>query len=102
MINIIVWILDFWPTSQPTNTQLSLSRAGASAVTGGAQHVAGPLAGAQGAPVVPQGTLQQPTQQAQALPPMGISLSQTGKSIKPCDFRYFNLFTRTIKLKRAG
>ncbi|KAK9303146.1 hypothetical protein QLX08_005097 [Tetragonisca angustula] len=66
----------YWPTGQP-NTPLSLSRAGASAVTGGAQHVAGPLAGAQGAPVVPQGTLQQPTQQAQPLPPMGISLSQT-------------------------
>ncbi|XP_078052636.1 eukaryotic translation initiation factor 4 gamma isoform X2 [Augochlora pura] len=65
----------FW-TSQPTNPQLSLSRAGASAVTGGAQHVAGPLAGAQGAPVVPQGTLQQSTQQAQPLPAMGISLSQ--------------------------
>ncbi|XP_076376961.1 eukaryotic translation initiation factor 4 gamma isoform X2 [Megalopta genalis] len=65
----------FWP-GQPTNPQLSLSRAGASAVTGGAQHVAGPLAGAQGAPVVPQGTLQQSTQQAQPLPAMGISLSQ--------------------------
>nr|XP_031840128.1 eukaryotic translation initiation factor 4 gamma 3-like [Nomia melanderi] len=66
----------FWP-GQPANTPLSLSRAGASAVTGGAQHVGGPLAGAQGAPVVPQGTLQQPTQQAQPLPAMGISLSQT-------------------------
>ncbi|XP_043800130.1 eukaryotic translation initiation factor 4 gamma 3-like isoform X4 [Apis laboriosa] len=66
----------YWPTGQPPNTPL-ISRAGASAVTGGAQHVAGPLAGAQGAPVVPQGTLQQPTQQAQPLPPMGISLSQT-------------------------
>ncbi|XP_076181960.1 eukaryotic translation initiation factor 4 gamma isoform X3 [Ptiloglossa arizonensis] len=68
----------FWPTGQPANTTLNLSRAGASAVTGGAQHVAGPLAGAQGAPVVPQGTLQQPTPQTQPLPPMGISLSQTG------------------------
>ncbi|XP_076664476.1 eukaryotic translation initiation factor 4 gamma isoform X6 [Andrena cerasifolii] len=67
----------FWPTGQPANTPLGLSRAGASAVTGGAQHVTGPLAGAQGAPVVPQGSLQQPTQQAQPLPPMGISLSQT-------------------------
>ncbi|CAL7944670.1 unnamed protein product [Xylocopa violacea] len=67
----------YWPTSQPANTPLSLRSAGASAVTGGAQHVAGPLAGAQGAPVVPQGTLQQPTQQPQPLPPMAISLSQT-------------------------
>ncbi|XP_076249202.1 eukaryotic translation initiation factor 4 gamma [Calliopsis andreniformis] len=67
----------YWTTGQPANTPLGLSRAGASAVTGGAQHVAGPLAGAQGAPVVPQGTLQQPTQQAQPLPTMGISLSQT-------------------------
>ncbi|CAK9810287.1 Eukaryotic translation initiation factor 4 gamma 3 [Anthophora quadrimaculata] len=66
----------YWSTGQPPNTPLSLSRAATSAVTGGAQHVAGPLAGAQGAPVVPQGTLQQPTQQAQALPPLGISLSQ--------------------------
>lgn len=78
LINIICSFIDYWPTGQP-NTPLSLSRAGASAVTGGAQHVAGPLAGAQGAPVVPQGTLQQPTQQAQPLPPMGISLSQTGE-----------------------
>ncbi|XP_019698474.2 eukaryotic translation initiation factor 4 gamma 1 isoform X4 [Harpegnathos saltator] len=61
----------------PSNT-MSLTRASAaSAVSGGAQHVAGPLAGAQGAPVVPQGTLQQPTQQTQTLPPMGIPLTQT-------------------------
>ncbi|XP_076646708.1 eukaryotic translation initiation factor 4 gamma isoform X1 [Halictus rubicundus] len=66
----------YWP-GQPANPQLSLSRAGASAVTGGAQHVTGPLAGTQGAPVVPQGTIQQSTQQAQPLPAMGISLSQT-------------------------
>ena len=58
---------------------MSLTRASTSAVSGGAQHVAGPLAGTQGAPVVPQGTLQQPTQQAQPLPPMGIPLSQTGR-----------------------
>lgn len=76
----IFYFIDYWPTGQPTNTPLGLSRAGANAVTGGAQHVAGPLAGAQGAPVVPQGTLQQPTQQTQPLPSMGISLSQTGKS----------------------
>ncbi|XP_018344628.1 PREDICTED: eukaryotic translation initiation factor 4 gamma 3 isoform X1 [Trachymyrmex septentrionalis] len=56
---------------------MSLTRASTSAVSGGAQHVAGPLAGTQGAPVIPQGTLQQPTQQAQPLPPMGIPLSQT-------------------------
>ncbi|XP_076621218.1 eukaryotic translation initiation factor 4 gamma isoform X1 [Colletes latitarsis] len=67
----------FWPAGQPANAPLNLNRPGASAVTGGAQHVTGPLAGAQGAPVVQQGTLQQPTQQAQPLPPMGISLSQT-------------------------
>jgi len=60
---------------------MSLTRASTSAVSGGAQHVAGPLAATQGAPVVPQGTLQQPTQQAQSLPPMGIPLSQTGTSI---------------------
>lgn len=57
---------------------MSLTRASASAVSGGAQHVAGPLTGAQGAPVVPQGTLQQPAQQTQTLPPMGIPLTQTG------------------------
>lgn len=59
---------------------MSLTRASAaSAVSGGAPHVTGPLAGAQGAPVVPQGTLQQATaQQAQPLPPMSIPLSQTG------------------------
>ncbi|KAL6260894.1 hypothetical protein P5V15_008422 [Pogonomyrmex californicus] len=56
---------------------MSLTRASTSAVSGGGQHVAGPLAGTQGAPVVPQGTLQQPAQQAQPLPPMGIPLSQT-------------------------
>ncbi|XP_014477093.1 PREDICTED: eukaryotic translation initiation factor 4 gamma 3-like isoform X2 [Dinoponera quadriceps] len=60
----------------PSNT-MSLTRASASAVSGGAQHVAGPLTGGQGAPVVPQGTLQQPAQQTQALPPMGIPLTQT-------------------------
>ncbi|XP_017890862.1 eukaryotic translation initiation factor 4 gamma 3-like isoform X3 [Ceratina calcarata] len=65
------------PYFYPTATTPLISRPGASAVTGGAQHVTGPLAGAQGAPVVPQGTLQQPTQQAQPLPPMGISLSQS-------------------------
>ncbi|KAG7197148.1 hypothetical protein KM043_007233 [Ampulex compressa] len=66
----------FWSTGQPPNAPLSINRASANAVSGGSQHVAGPLAGAQGAPVVPQGTLQQSTQQAQPLPPMGISLSQ--------------------------
>ncbi|XP_011331702.1 eukaryotic translation initiation factor 4 gamma 3 isoform X2 [Ooceraea biroi] len=55
---------------------MGLTRTNASAVSGGAQHVPGPLAGTQGAPVVPQGTLQPPTQQAQSLPPMGIPLSQ--------------------------
>ncbi|XP_012530181.1 eukaryotic translation initiation factor 4 gamma 3 isoform X2 [Monomorium pharaonis] len=56
---------------------MSLTRASTSAVSGGAQHVANPLASTQGAPVVPQGTLQQPTQQAQSLPTMGIPLPQT-------------------------
>jgi len=64
---------------------MSLTRASTSAVSGGAQHVAGPLAATQGAPVVPQGTLQQPTQQAQSLPPMGIPLSQTGTFSNLCD-----------------
>ncbi|XP_012235318.2 eukaryotic translation initiation factor 4 gamma 3 isoform X2 [Linepithema humile] len=59
------------------SSNMNLTRTSTSAVSGGAQHVAGPLTGAQGAPVVPQGTLQQPTQQAQPLPPMGIPLSQT-------------------------
>lgn len=68
------FLTDYYAAS---NT-MSLTRASTSAVSGGAQHVAGPLAGTQGAPVVPQGTLQQPTQQAQPLPPMGIPLSQTG------------------------
>lgn len=56
---------------------MNLTRASTSAVSGGAQHVTGPLGGAQGAPVVPQGTLQQPAQQTQTLPPMGIPLTQT-------------------------
>lgn len=56
---------------------MSLTRASSNTISGGAQHVAGPLAATQGAPVVPQGSLQQPAQQAQPLPPMGIPLSQT-------------------------
>lgn len=60
------------------SSNMNLTRTSTSAVSGGTQHVASPLTGAQGAPVVPQGTLQQPTQQAQPLPPMGIPLSQTG------------------------
>ncbi|XP_039302709.1 eukaryotic translation initiation factor 4 gamma 3 [Solenopsis invicta] len=59
-----------------TSNTMSLTRASTSAVSGGAQHVPGPMAGTQ-APVVPQGTLQQPTQQAQTLPPMSMPLSQT-------------------------
>ncbi|XP_011251008.1 eukaryotic translation initiation factor 4 gamma 3 isoform X6 [Camponotus floridanus] len=61
-----------------TSNTMSLGRPSTSAVSGGAQHVANPLASAQGAPVVPQGTLQQPTQQAQPLPTMGIPLTQAG------------------------
>lgn len=61
-----------------TSNTMSLGRPSTSAVSGGAQHVANPLASAQGAPVVPQGTLQQPTQQAQSLPTMGIPLTQAG------------------------
>lgn len=73
-LKMIYFPIDYYAAS---NT-MSLTRASTSAVSGGAQHVAGPLAGTQGAPVVPQGTLQQSTQQAQPLPPMGIPLSQTG------------------------
>ncbi|XP_032674035.1 eukaryotic translation initiation factor 4 gamma 3-like isoform X4 [Odontomachus brunneus] len=69
------------PSHQPgyfysPSSTMSL-RSNASAVSGGAQHVPGPLAGAQGAPVVPQGALQQPAQQTQTLPPMGIPLTQS-------------------------
>lgn len=71
---VIYFSTDYYTAS---NT-MSLTRASTSAVSGGAQHVAGPLAGTQGAPVVPQGTLQQPTQQAQPLPSMGIPMSQAG------------------------
>ncbi|XP_070158179.1 eukaryotic translation initiation factor 4 gamma isoform X5 [Polyergus mexicanus] len=59
-----------------TSNTMNLGRPSTSAVSGGAQHVANPLASAQGAPVVPQGTLQQPTQPAQPLPTMGIPLTQ--------------------------
>ncbi|XP_070158177.1 eukaryotic translation initiation factor 4 gamma isoform X3 [Polyergus mexicanus] len=61
-----------------TSNTMNLGRPSTSAVSGGAQHVANPLASAQGAPVVPQGTLQQPTQPAQPLPTMGIPLTQAG------------------------
>lgn len=58
---------------------MNISRASANAVSGGAQHVGGPLAGAPGAGGVPQGTLQQPSQQPQPIPSMAIPLAQTGK-----------------------
>ncbi|KAL6431458.1 hypothetical protein ACFW04_007220 [Cataglyphis niger] len=61
-----------------TSNTMNLGRPSTSAVSGGAQHVTNPLASAQGAPVVPQGTLQQPTQTAQPLPTMGIPLQQAG------------------------
>lgn len=57
---------------------MNLSRASANAVSGGTQHVSGPLAGAQTTPGVPQGTLQQQTQQPQTIPPMAIALTQPG------------------------
>ncbi|XP_024939403.1 eukaryotic translation initiation factor 4 gamma 1 isoform X9 [Cephus cinctus] len=62
---------------QTPSAPINLGRPGAGAVSGGAQHVGGPLAGAQGATVVPQGTIPQPTQQPQPIPPMAIPLTQT-------------------------
>ncbi|XP_043492134.1 eukaryotic translation initiation factor 4 gamma 3-like isoform X5 [Polistes fuscatus] len=47
---------------------LGINRSSATAVSGGAQHVGSALGGAQGAAMVPQGTLQQTTQQPQPLP----------------------------------
>lgn len=75
--NYVKWscfLTDYYATSNTMN----LGRPSTSAVSGGAQHVTNPLASAQGAPVVPQGTLQQPTQTAQPLPTMGIPLQQAG------------------------
>lgn len=58
---------------------MSLTRTNASAVNAGAQHVPGPLPpGAQGGPVLPQGTLPQPTQQPQPLSTIGVPIAQTG------------------------
>ncbi|XP_043285612.1 eukaryotic translation initiation factor 4 gamma 3-like isoform X4 [Venturia canescens] len=66
----------FYQQPQPA-TPLNISRASANAVSGGAQHVGGPLAGAQGAGGVPQGALQQPTQPPQPIPSMAIPLAPT-------------------------
>ncbi|KAI4491072.1 hypothetical protein M0802_010489 [Mischocyttarus mexicanus] len=60
---------------------LSLNRSNATAVSGGAQHVGGALGGAQGATMVPQGTLQQPAQQPTQLSQMDIVNPSTGKNI---------------------
>lgn len=56
-----------------------MGRANPTAVSGASQHVGGPLAGTQGTAVVSQATLQQPTQQPQPLPAMGMPLTQPGK-----------------------
>lgn len=69
MIIIYLPLIPVFYTS-PT-APLSLNRSSATAVSGGAQHVGGALGGAQGATMVPQGTLQQPTQQPQPLPQIG-------------------------------
>jgi len=74
-------MLNFAPDFYTTSNPMSLTRANTSTVSGGAQHVAGPLAGTQGAPVVPQGALQQPAQQNQSMPTLAIPLSQTGSGM---------------------
>lgn len=58
---------------------MNLTRANANTVSGGATHVGGPLVGAQ-TNAGSQSTLQQPAQQPHTIPPMGISLTQSGKS----------------------
>lgn len=64
---------------QPPAATLNISRANGNAVSGGAQHVGGPLAGAQGAGGVPQGALQQPSQPPQPIPSMAIPLTPAGE-----------------------
>ncbi|KAL0133320.1 hypothetical protein PUN28_000815 [Cardiocondyla obscurior] len=71
------------PAPQPgyyytASNTMSLTRASTSAVSGGAQHVTGPLGSTQGAPVVPQGPLQQPAQQTQPLPSMDVFSGHNG------------------------
>lgn len=68
----------------PQGHQINLSRAGTGAVSGGAPHIGSPLGGGQGATVVQQGSIQQPSQQPQQMPPMPMPLGQTGK------YLYFN------------
>lgn len=70
--------LDFYQTHPAPNAALNLNRASANAVSGAGQNVTGPLAGAQGTAGVPQGTLQQATQQPQTITPMAIALTQPG------------------------
>lgn len=87
----------FFSTDYYATSNVNL-RPNTSAVSGGAQHVANPLASAQGAPVVPQGTIQQPTQQAQPLSTMGIPLSQAGTLLLIHYFiqtNFYHLFTMT-------
>jgi len=70
-------MLNFAPDFYTTSNPMSLTRANTNTVSGGAQHVTGPLPGAQGAPVVPQGALQQPAQQNQSMPTLAVPLSQS-------------------------
>ncbi|XP_043492131.1 eukaryotic translation initiation factor 4 gamma 1-like isoform X2 [Polistes fuscatus] len=57
---------------------LGINRSSATAVSGGAQHVGSALGGAQGAAMVPQGTLQQTTQQPQPLPQIDLYSGYNG------------------------
>ncbi|XP_034938150.1 eukaryotic translation initiation factor 4 gamma 3-like isoform X2 [Chelonus insularis] len=66
-----------YPPHHPQNTAMNLSRTNTNTMSGGGQHIGGPLAGAQGTAGVPQGTLQQPSQQPQTIPQMAISLTPT-------------------------
>ncbi|XP_012257845.2 eukaryotic translation initiation factor 4 gamma 3-like isoform X1 [Athalia rosae] len=61
----------------PPGPQINLSRAGSGAVSGGAQHVGSPLAGGQGATIVQQGGIQQPSQQPQPMQQIPLALGQT-------------------------
>jgi hypothetical protein len=71
-------ISDFF--HQPPNAPINLNRTNTNTVNNSNQHISGPLASAQTATIVPQGTLQQ-SQQAQAMHSMNIPLPQNGRYI---------------------
>ncbi|XP_046742564.1 eukaryotic translation initiation factor 4 gamma 3-like isoform X8 [Diprion similis] len=64
----------YYPQQGP---QVNLGRPTAGAISGGAPHVGSPLPGGQGANVVQQGSIQQPSQQPQQMQPMALPLVQT-------------------------